>query len=141
MNHCFLPRADGFGLIWLCHNQQTLHESVELLRDRLHSGTGQYEFSFRAADRGIRFRRVDLEGTQNRARSENVVQTTLTIPAKGIPESTVEHVLATFAVTRSKLLSNWTPMSRHAMGVPRLLQLIESAGIVAQAEKREPYQW
>src|SRR6266852_4408245 len=97
-------------------------------------------------DAGIRFRRVDLEGKPEiEARIENVSQTNRsTTVAKGNAKiQTVEHILATFAGYEIdnaivELDANEPPI---ADGSARdYCKLIESAGIVAQAEKREPYQ-
>src|SRR3989441_3467203 len=95
---------------------------------------------------GIRFRRVDLEGKPEiEARIENVSQThRSTTLAKGNAKiQTVEHVLATFAGYEIdnaivELDANEPPI---ADGSARdYCKLIESAGIVTQAEKRETYQ-
>lgn len=96
-------------------------------------------------DTGIRFRRVDLEGKPEiEARVENVAEvdrsTTL---AKGNTRiHTVEHVLATFAgygVDNAviELDSNEPPIADGS--AREYCRLMESAGIVAQDARREPY--
>ncbi len=96
-------------------------------------------------DAGIRFRRVDLEGKPEiEARIENVSQTNRsTTVAKGNAKiQTVEHILATFAGYEIdnvivELDANEPPI---ADGSARdYCKLVESADIVPQAEKREPY--
>jgi len=138
-------RLDLFNLV--VSQQQTLHESVSYSGIGLHSGN-RVNMSFHPAppDRGIRFRRVDLEGKPEiEARIENVLQTNRsTTLAKGnVKIHTVEHVLSAFSGLEIdnavvELDSNEPPI---ADGSARdYCKLIESAGIVAQAEKREPYQ-
>src|SRR6266702_2364907 len=112
----------------------------------LHSGN-RVNMSFLPAppDAGIRFRRVDLEGKPEiEARIENVSQTNRsTTVAKGNAKiQTVEHILATFAGYEIdnvivELDANEPPI---ADGSARdYCKLVESADIVPQAEKREPY--
>jgi len=97
-------------------------------------------------NRGIRFRRVDLEGKPEiEARIENVVQTnrSTTLGKGNARIQTVEHVLATFAGYEIDnavidLDANEPPI---ADGSARdYCRLIETAGIVAQGERREIYQ-
>lgn len=97
------------------------------------------------ANTGIRFRRLDLEGKPEiEARVENVAETTRsTTLAKGNTKiHTVEHVLAAFAgcgIDNAivELDSNEPPI---ADGSSReFCNLIQSAGIVSQSEKSEPY--
>jgi UDP-3-O-[3-hydroxymyristoyl] N-acetylglucosamine deacetylase/3-hydroxyacyl-[acyl-carrier-protein] dehydratase len=97
-------------------------------------------------NRGIRFRRVDLEGKPEiEARVENVVQTnrSTTLGKGNARIQTVEHVLATFAGYEIdnaiiELDANEPPI---ADGSARdYCKLVESAGVVTQAEKRETYQ-
>ena len=113
----------------------------------LHGGS-RVNMSFHPAapNRGIRFRRVDLEGKPEiEARIENVVQTnrSTTLGKGNAKIQTVEHVLATFAGYEIdnaiiELDANEPPI---ADGSARdYCRLIESAGIVTQAENREPYQ-
>jgi len=99
-----------------------------------------------APNRGIRFRRVDLDGKPEiEARIENVVQTnrSTTLGKGNAKIQTVEHVLATFAGYEIdnaiiELDANEPPI---ADGSARdYCKLIDAAGIVDQGEKREPYQ-
>ena len=98
-----------------------------------------------AANTGIRFRRVDLEGKPEiEARIENVTETnrSTTIARGGAKIHTVEHVLAAFAGMEVdnaivELDSNEPPIADGS--ARKYCRLIESAGIVAQAEQREPY--
>ena len=98
-----------------------------------------------AANTGIRFRRVDLEGKPEiEARIENVTETnrSTTIARGGAKIHTVEHVLAAFAGMEVdnaivELDSNEPPIADGS--AREYCRLIESAGIVAQAEQREPY--
>ncbi len=94
---------------------------------------------------GIRFRRVDLEGKPEiEARAENVVEndrsTTL---AKGHTRvHTVEHVLATFAGygvdnVIIELDANEPPIADGS--AREYCRMVQSAGIVPQDERREPY--
>lgn len=94
---------------------------------------------------GIRFRRVDLEGKPEiDARVDNVTQTNRsTTLGKGTAKvQTVEHVLATFAGYEIdnaivELDANEPPVGDGS--ARDYCRMIESAGIVAQPEKREPY--
>lgn len=126
--------------------QQTLRQSASYSGVGLHSGN-RVNMSFLPAppDTGIRFRRVDLEGKPEiEARIENVAQTNRsTTLAKGNAKiQTVEHVLAAFAGFQIdnaviELDANEPPI---ADGSARdYCKLIESAGVVPQGEKREPY--
>src|SRR5690348_5429887 len=97
------------------------------------------------ANSGVRFRRVDLEGSPEvEARVDNVTETTRsTTLAKGnVRIHTVEHVLATFAgygIDNAviELDANEPPIADGS--AREYCKLIESAGIVAQEERREPY--
>src|ERR1051326_2549522 len=94
---------------------------------------------------GIRFRRVDLEGKPEiEARVENVVDNNRsTTLAKGNTRiHTVEHVLATFA--GYGIDNAWVELDANeppvADGSAReYCKMIQTAGIVAQDERREPY--
>src|SRR5512141_2903261 len=94
---------------------------------------------------GIRFRRVDLEGKPEiEARVENVVENNRsTTLAKGNTRIyTVEHVLATFAgfgIDNAvvELDANEPPIADGS--AREYCKMIESAGIVPQDERREPY--
>src|SRR5262249_49741674 len=96
-------------------------------------------------NRGIRFRRVDLEGKPEiEARVENVVETnrSTTLGKGNTKVHTVEHVLAAFAgagVDNAivELDANEPPI---ADGSSReFCRMLEEAGLTAQAERREPY--
>jgi UDP-3-O-[3-hydroxymyristoyl] N-acetylglucosamine deacetylase/3-hydroxyacyl-[acyl-carrier-protein] dehydratase len=94
---------------------------------------------------GIRFRRVDLEGKPEiEARIENVVENNRsTTLAKGNTRiHTVEHVLATFAgygIDNAivELDANEPPIADGS--AREYCKLIQTAGIVPQDERREPY--
>ena len=97
------------------------------------------------ANSGVRFRRVDLDGKPEiEARVENVAETNRsTTLAKGnVKVHTVEHVLAALAgygVDNAiiELDANEPPI---ADGSSReFCKIIQAAGIVPQAEKREPF--
>ena len=126
--------------------QQTLTRSAEFSGIGLHSGNRvNMTFQPAAAGTGIRFRRVDLEGKPEiEARVENVSETNRsTTLAKGnVKIHTVEHVLAAFAgygIDNAviELDANEPPI---ADGSSReFCRMIQSAGIQALNEKREPY--
>ena len=126
--------------------QHTLRQVVNYAGTGLHSGS-RVNMSFHPApaNSGIRFRRVDLEGKPEiEARVENVVQTnrSTTLARGNAKIQTVEHVLAAFAGFEIdnaviELDASEPPI---ADGSARdYCKLIESAGIAAQGEKREPY--
>ncbi|MSU59287.1 MAG: bifunctional UDP-3-O-[3-hydroxymyristoyl] N-acetylglucosamine deacetylase/3-hydroxyacyl-ACP dehydratase [Pedosphaera sp.] len=127
-------------------HQQTLNRSAEFSGVGLHSGNRvNMKFLPAPANAGICFRRVDLEGKPEiEARIENVSETNRsTTLAKGnVKVHTVEHVLAAFAgygIDNAviELDANEPPI---ADGSSReFCKLIQSAGIVPLAEKREPY--
>lgn len=95
---------------------------------------------------GIRFRRVDLEGKPElEARIENVVQTnrSTTLGKGNVRIQTVEHVLATFsgcAVDNAvvELDANEPPIADGS--AREYTRLVETAGIIPQPERREPYE-
>jgi UDP-3-O-[3-hydroxymyristoyl] N-acetylglucosamine deacetylase/3-hydroxyacyl-[acyl-carrier-protein] dehydratase len=95
---------------------------------------------------GVRFRRVDLEGKPEiEARVENVVENNRsTTLAKGNTRiHTVEHVLATFAgygIDNAivELDSNEPPIADGS--AREYCRMVQTAGIVAQDERRETYQ-
>src|ERR1051325_6925115 len=126
--------------------QQTLRESVSFEGVGLHSGNRVgMTFLPAAPNTGIRFRRVDLEGRPEiEARIENVSDTTrsTTLSKGNIRVHTVQHVLATFTGSAIdnvivELDANEPPI---ADGSARAYcQMIETAGISPQPEKREPY--
>jgi UDP-3-O-[3-hydroxymyristoyl] N-acetylglucosamine deacetylase / 3-hydroxyacyl-[acyl-carrier-protein] dehydratase len=127
-------------------NQQTLNRPASFSGIGLHSGNRVNITILPApANNGVRFRRVDLEGRPEiEARVENVAETTRsTTLAKGnVKIHTVEHVLAALAgygIDNAiiELDSNEPPI---ADGSSReFCKIIQVAGIVPQAEKREPY--
>jgi UDP-3-O-[3-hydroxymyristoyl] N-acetylglucosamine deacetylase/3-hydroxyacyl-[acyl-carrier-protein] dehydratase len=94
---------------------------------------------------GIRFRRVDLEGKPEiEARAENVVENNRsTTLAKGNTRvHTVEHVLATFAgydIDNAiiELDANEPPIADGS--AREYCKMVQSAGIVPQDERRDPY--
>jgi UDP-3-O-[3-hydroxymyristoyl] N-acetylglucosamine deacetylase/3-hydroxyacyl-[acyl-carrier-protein] dehydratase len=97
------------------------------------------------ANSGIRFRRVDLEGKPEiEARVENVVENNRsTTLAKGNTRVyTVEHVLAAFAgygIDNAivELDANEPPIADGS--AREFCRLVQSAGIVPQAERRETW--
>ena len=97
------------------------------------------------AGTGLRFRRVDLEGKPEiEARVENVSDTARsTTLAKGNARiHTVEHILAALSGSGVdnaviELDANEPPIGDGSSR--QYCQLIESAGIAAQAEERTPY--
>ena len=113
----------------------------------LHSGN-RVTMSFLPAppNTGIRFRRVDLEGKPElEARIENVVQTnrSTTLGKGNVRIQTVEHVLATFsgcAVDNAvvELDANEPPIADGS--AREYTRLVETAGIIPQPERREPYE-
>ncbi len=127
-------------------NQQTLNHPASFSGIGLHSGNRVNMTILPApANSGVRFRRVDLEGSPEiEARVDNVAETTRsTTLAKGnVKIHTVEHVLAALAgygIDNAviELDSNEPPI---ADGSSReFCKIIQAAGIVPQAEKREPY--
>ena len=127
-------------------NQQTLNRSASFSGIGLHSGNRVNMTILPApANSGVRFRRVDLDGKPEiEARVENVAETNRsTTLAKGnVKVHTVEHVLAALAgygIDNAiiELDANEPPI---ADGSSReFCKMIQAAGIVPQAEKREPY--
>lgn len=126
--------------------QQTLRGPVSFAGVGLHSGN-RVKLTFLPAppNSGVRFRRVDLEGQPEiEARIENVGETTRsTSLVKGnVKVHTVEHVLGALAgcgIDNAivELDANEPPI---ADGSARAFcELIESAGVVAQPEPREPF--
>ncbi len=127
--------------------QQTLQQPASFAGIGLHSGN-RVNMTFLPAppNSGIRFRRVDLEGKPEiEALVEHVSETNRsTTLAKGnVKIHTVEHVLATFSgygIDNAiiELDANEPPIADGS--AREYCKLIETAGIVAQAERREPYQ-
>ncbi len=126
--------------------QQTINRPVTFSGVGLHSGN-RVTMNFLPAppNTGIRFRRVDLEGKPEiEARVENVAENNRsTTLAKGNTRvHTVEHVLATFAGMGVdniivELDSNEPPIADGS--AREYCGMVQSAGIVAQNERREPY--
>lgn len=125
--------------------QQTLGAPASYSGIGLHSGNRVNMTFFPApANSGIRFRRIDLEGKPEiEARVENVSETnrSTTLVKGNVKVHTVEHVLSTLVglgVDNAivELDSNEPPI---ADGSSReYVKMVRSAGIVAQAERREP---
>lgn len=126
--------------------QQTLNRPVSFSGVGLHSGNRvTMTFLPSPPNSGIRFRRTDLEGKPEiEARVENVVENNRsTTLAKGNTRiHTVEHVLATFAgysIDNAvvELDANEPPIADGSAS--EYCKLVQSAGIVAQDERRETY--
>jgi UDP-3-O-[3-hydroxymyristoyl] N-acetylglucosamine deacetylase/3-hydroxyacyl-[acyl-carrier-protein] dehydratase len=127
-------------------HQQTLNGPASYSGIGLHSGNRvTMTFLPAPANAGIRFRRVDLDGRPEiEARVENVVENnrSTTLARGNTRVHTVEHVLAAFAgygIDNAviELDSNEPPI---ADGSSReFCRMIQSAGIVPQGERREPY--
>ena len=124
--------------------QQTLNRPASYSGVGLHSGNKvTMTFLPAPANSGIRFRRQDLEGKPEiEARVENVVENNRsTTLAKGNTRvHTVEHVLATFAgygIDNAivELDANEPPIGDGS--AREYCKMIQSAGIVAQEERRE----
>ena len=125
-------------------NQQTLNRSASFSGVGLHSGNRVNMTILPApANSGVRFRRVDLDGKPEiEARVENVSETNRsTTLAKGnVKIHTVEHVLAALAgygVDNAvvELDANEPPIGDGSSR--EFCKIIQAAGVVAQAEKRE----
>jgi UDP-3-O-[3-hydroxymyristoyl] N-acetylglucosamine deacetylase/3-hydroxyacyl-[acyl-carrier-protein] dehydratase len=126
--------------------QQTIGRPVSFSGIGLHSGNRvNMTFLPAAPGAGIRFRRVDLEGKPEiEARVENVVETnrSTTIGKGNTKIHTVEHVLATFAgfgIDNAivELDANEPPIADGS--AREYCKMIDSAGLVAQPERREAY--
>ena len=143
-----LPLANGLGVLSNLPvlNQQTLNRPASFSGIGLHSGNRVNMTILPApGNSGVRFRRVDLEGKPEiEARVENVSETnrSTTISKSNVKVHTVEHVLAALAgygIDNAivELDSNEPPI---ADGSSRAFcKIIQDAGILPQAEKREPY--
>jgi len=126
--------------------QQTLNRPASFSGTGLHSGN-RVSMSFLPSppNSGIRFRRMDLEGKPEiEARIENVSETNRsTTLAKGnIKIHTVEHVLAAFSgygIDNAviELDANEPPIADGS--AREFCKMIQSAGVVPQNEKREPF--
>ncbi|MBI5774429.1 MAG: bifunctional UDP-3-O-[3-hydroxymyristoyl] N-acetylglucosamine deacetylase/3-hydroxyacyl-ACP dehydratase [Verrucomicrobia bacterium] len=127
-------------------HQQTLQKAVSFAGTGLHSGN-RVSMTFLPAppNTGLRFRRTDLDGKPEiEARVENVGDTNRsTTLAKGsVKIHTVEHVLATFSgcgIDNAivELDANEPPIADGSSR--QYCKMVREAGVVAQAEKREPY--
>jgi len=127
-------------------NQQTLNRPASFSGIGLHSGNRVNMTILPApASSGVRFRRVDLEGSPEiEARIENVTETTrsTTLARGNVKVHTVEHVLAALAgygIDNAivELNSNEPPIGDGSSR--EFCRIIQAAGIVPQAEKRESY--
>jgi len=127
-------------------NQQTLNRPAAFSGIGLHSGNRVNMTILPApANSGVRFRRVDLDGKPEiEARVENVGDTNRsTTLAKGnVRVHTVEHVLAALAgygVDNAivELDANEPPIGDGSSR--EFCRIIQAAGIVPQAEKRESF--
>lgn len=112
----------------------------------LHSGNRvNMKFLPAPANAGLRFRRVDLEGKPEiEARVENVSETnrSTTLARGNIKIQTVEHVLAAFAGygidnATIELDANEPPIADGS--AREFSKMIQSAGIAALHENRDPY--
>jgi UDP-3-O-[3-hydroxymyristoyl] N-acetylglucosamine deacetylase/3-hydroxyacyl-[acyl-carrier-protein] dehydratase len=127
-------------------NQQTLNRPASFSGIGLHSGNRVNMTILPApANSGVRFRRVDLDGKPEiEARVDNVGETnrSTTLARGNVKIHTVEHVLAALAgysIDNAviELDANEPPI---ADGSSReFCKIIQAAGIVPQAEKRESF--
>jgi len=138
----FLPVLSNLRVL----NQQTLNRPATFSGIGLHSGNRVNMAILPApANSGVRFRRVDLDGKPEiEARVENVTDTnrSTTLARGNVKVHTVEHVLAALAgygIDNAivELDANEPPI---ADGSSReFCKIIQAAGIVPQAEKRESF--
>src|ERR1019366_5322424 len=146
VDHLRLAKRAGDLVYWVVVQQQTLNREASYSGIGLHSGN-RVTMTFLPAppNSGIRFRRVDLEGKPEiEARVENVVENNRsTTLAKGNTRvHTVEHVLAAFAgygIDNAivELDANEPPIADGS--AREYCKMVQSAGIVPQDERREPY--
>jgi UDP-3-O-[3-hydroxymyristoyl] N-acetylglucosamine deacetylase/3-hydroxyacyl-[acyl-carrier-protein] dehydratase len=143
-----LPLANGRNDLFnaLVLQQQTISRPATFSGIGLHSGNRvNMAFMPAAPGSGIRFRRVDREGKPEiEARVENVIETnrSTTIGRGNVKVHTVEHVLATFAGygidnVIVELDANEPPIADGS--AREYCKMIESAGVVSQPEKRDPF--
>ena len=142
-----LPLAKrGSGLFNRAVLQQTLNRPVSFSGIGLHSGNRvNMTFLPAAIDAGVVFRRVDLEGKPEiEARVENVVETnrSTTLGRGNVKVHTVEHILAALTgcgVDNAivELDANEPPIGDGS--AREYCRMIEEAGVLPQAEKRESY--
>jgi len=139
-----LPNASAICSNGAVLNQQTLNHEASFSGYRLHSGSRVNMTIFRRAEHGPPLSRVTSKASGDRARIENVSETTrsTTLGKGNIKIHTVEHVLAALAgcgmTTRS---SSWTRTSRPSPTAARVssAKIIQAAGVVTQTKKREPF--
>lgn len=127
-------------------NQQTLRQSASYSGVGLHSGNRvNMTFLPAPANSGIRFRRIDLDGKPEiEARIENVSETnrSTTIAKGNVKVHTVEHVLSAFAglgIDNAvvEIDANEPPIADGS--AREYCRMLQTAGVVAQPEKREVY--
>jgi UDP-3-O-[3-hydroxymyristoyl] N-acetylglucosamine deacetylase/3-hydroxyacyl-[acyl-carrier-protein] dehydratase len=127
-------------------NQQTLRQSVSYSGVGLHSGNRvNMTFLPAAANTGIRFRRVDLDGRPEiEAKIENVSETnrSTTLSKGNVKIHTVEHVLSAFSglgVDNAivELDANEPPIADGS--AREYCRMVHTAGLVSQPEKRDVY--
>ena len=146
MRICRLPSGPVIWSNVTVLQQQTLNRLASFSGVGLHSGNPvNMTFLPAPANSGVRFRRVDLEGKPEiEARIENVNETTrsTTLASGNIKIHTIEHVLAALAgggIDNAvvELDANEPPIGDGS--AREFCRMIESAGVVPQSEKREPY--
>lgn len=125
-------------------NQQTLNRPASFSGVGLHSGNRVNMTILPApANSGVRFRRVDLDGKPEiEARVENVSETnrSTTLARGNVKIHTVEHILAAlsgYGIDNAvvELDANEPPIGDGSSR--EFCKIIQAAGVVAQAEKRE----
>jgi UDP-3-O-[3-hydroxymyristoyl] N-acetylglucosamine deacetylase/3-hydroxyacyl-[acyl-carrier-protein] dehydratase len=126
--------------------QQTLREAVIFSGIGLHSGDKvNMRFVPAPPNTGVRFRRVDLEGSPEvEASLDHIAETTrsTTLAKASVRIHTVEHVLATFAglgIDNAvvELDASEPPIADGS--AREYCRMVESVGCVPQGEPREPY--
>lgn len=141
-----LPTQWGDCLIGFVSQQQTLREAVDFEGIGLHSGNRvKMRFLPAAANSGIRFRRVDLDGKPEiEARVENVSDTTrsTTLSRGSVKVHTVEHVLAAFSgfgIDNAVVELNASEPPIADGSSRAYCKMVERAGIVPLAEKADAF--
>ncbi|MBL9135846.1 MAG: bifunctional UDP-3-O-[3-hydroxymyristoyl] N-acetylglucosamine deacetylase/3-hydroxyacyl-ACP dehydratase [Verrucomicrobiales bacterium] len=127
--------------------QQTLRTSVSLAGVGLHGGNKvQMTFLPAPPNTGIRFRRIDLEGRPEiEGRVDHVGDTTrsTTLVRGNARVHTVEHIMAAFSgcgIDNAVVeLDASEPPIGDGSSLP-YVQMIQQAGLLPQAEGRQPYQ-
>jgi UDP-3-O-[3-hydroxymyristoyl] N-acetylglucosamine deacetylase / 3-hydroxyacyl-[acyl-carrier-protein] dehydratase len=126
--------------------QQTLRRNVSFSGIGLHSGNRvNMTFLPGAANTGVRFRRIDLDGKPElEARAEFVVDTnrSTTLGKGALKVQTVEHVLAALAGCEIdnaivEIDANEPPIADGS--AREYVKMIDSVGAAPLAEAREPY--